>query len=166
VTLLEASGVTESDLRESRAIVHVALEKMKQNQFAQARADLENALRVAPEEPLALSYYGLCLAQIGELGRGLGVCERAVRNHPSDVMIRVNMGKVFRLAGDNHAAHRTFLRAWQVNRRHPAPAAELARMGIRRAPVLRFLPRSHWCNRQLGRLRYHLERAVGPRVAY
>ena len=81
-------------------------------------------------------------------------------------MIRVNMGKVFRLAGDNHAAHRTFLRAWQVNRRHPAPAAELARMGIRRAPVLRFLPRSHWCNRHLGRLRYHLERAVAPRVAY
>ena len=100
---------------------------------------------------MALSYYGLCLAQIGELGRGLGVCERAVRHQPSDVMIRVNMGKVFRLAGDNHAAHRTFLRAWQVNRRHPAPAAELARMGIRRAPVLRFLPRSHWCNRQLGR---------------
>jgi hypothetical protein len=115
---------------------------------------------------LALSYYGLCLAQIGELGRGLGVCERAVRNQPSDVMIRVNMGKVFRLAGDNHAAHRTFLRAWQVNRRHPAPPPSWRGWASGVLRCLRFLPRSHWCNRQLGRLRYHLERAVGPRVAY
>jgi len=152
--------VDKSLLNDSRAHLHVAIEKMKSNQFAAARVDLESALRVVPEEYMALSFYGLCLAHLGEVGRGLAVCERAVRLQPEDVMTRVNMGKVFRLSGDRFAAHRSFLRAWQVNRRHPAPAAELARMGIRRAPVLRFLPRSHWCNRSLGVLRYRLYRVL------
>jgi len=146
------------DTRAIYSVVHLSLEKMSRNQAAGAREDLERALAHAPEDPHLLSCYGWCVALLGEIDRGIGLCERALRSHPDDVLLRLNLGRTYRLAGENKAAHRAFLRAWQQNKRHPAPAAELARMGIRRRPVLRFLPRRHWCNRALGRLRSWLLR--------
>ena len=65
----------KQEIRDAHALLHVAVEKIKQNQFATARLDLENALRIAAEEPLVLSFYGLCLAQLGEVGRGGGVLD-------------------------------------------------------------------------------------------
>ena len=56
------------------------------------------------------------------------------------------------------SAHDAFLSGWNADRKHPAPAAELTRMGVRRPPVLSFLPRSHWLNVRLGRLRARLVR--------
>ena len=147
----------------TRGMVQLALEKIRRSRFSEARHDLEEALRAEPEQPWALSYYGLCLAHLGEVHRGRQMCVRAVDLQPADVVLRVNLGKVHRIAGDNAAAHRSFVHAWQVDRRHPGPASELARMGIRRPPVIGFLPRHHWCNRQLGRLRSRFERSFGAR---
>lgn len=147
------------DARAAYSVVQLSLEKMSRNHAQGAREDLERALARAPEDPHLLSCYGWCLALLGEIDRGIGLCERALRFHPDDVLLRLNMGRTYRLAGENKAAHRAFLRAWQQNKRDPAPAAELARMGVRRQPVLRFLPRGHWCNRTLGRLRSRMIRS-------
>jgi Tfp pilus assembly protein PilF len=152
-----------TEARETRGLVQLALEKMRRSRFAEARHDLEEVLRTEPEQPLATSYYGLCLANLGELKRGLLLCARALDREPVNVIFQVNFGKVQRLSGDNAGAHRSFRNAWSVNHRHPAPAAELARMGIRRRPVLPFLPRGSWCNRQLGKLRSRILRSSANR---
>jgi tetratricopeptide (TPR) repeat protein len=103
--------------------------------------------------------YGLCVAIDSEdYESARKICEKAVRMNPNDPIGRVNLGKVFRLQGDNSSAYEEFLAAWNLDKLHPAPAAELSRMGIRRPPVLRFLPRSHWLNVRLGRLRSDLLR--------
>jgi Flp pilus assembly protein TadD len=151
------------DTRAVHGVVQLSLEKMWRSHAAEARLDLERALAASPEDPHLLSCYGLCVAGLGEVDRGIGLCERALRFHPDDMRLRLNLGRAYRLAGDNRAAHRSFLRAWRQNKRDPAPAAELARMGVRRPPLLRFLPRQHWCNRTLGRLRAQLWRALGER---
>jgi Flp pilus assembly protein TadD len=148
-------------LHTTRSVVGLALENMRRNQLGTARQDLEHALRAAPEDPYLLSCYGWCVAQLGEVDRGIGLCERALRLQPQEMLLRLNLGRAYRLAGENKMAHRLFLRTWQQNKHDPAPAAELARMGIRRTPVLRFLPRGHWCNRALGMLRTRLARARG-----
>jgi Flp pilus assembly protein TadD len=141
-----------------------ALEKMRLGRFAAAEHELQIALRVAPDEPVLLSHYGLCLALQERLERGLDLCRRAAQRAPSDTVVRVNLGRAYRLAGDKAAAHRAFVQAWHAAPGDVAAASELARMGIRRPPVLSFLPRSHWSNRVLGRLRTHLERGrAGPR---
>jgi Flp pilus assembly protein TadD len=154
-----------TETRAMHTVVQLSLEKMRRSHTTAARQDLERALAVSPEDPHLLSCYGWCVAQLGEIDRGIGLCERALRFHPDDMMLRLNLGRAYRLAGDNQAAHRSFLRAWRRNKRDPAPAAELARMGIRRRPMLRFLPRGHWCNRALGRLRSRLLRTWGGTVA-
>jgi Flp pilus assembly protein TadD len=147
------------EAREARGLVQLAHEKIRRSRFVEARHDLETVLRAEPDHVLAMSFYGLCLANLGDIRRGLQFCSQAVDRQPAEVLPQVNLGKVLRLAGNNEAAHRAFVHAWQVDRRHAAPAAELARMGIRRPPVLSFLPRRHWCNRGLGRLRARLARA-------
>ena len=79
-------------------------------------------------------------------------------------MTFVNLGRVYRLMGDNGAAYDVLHYGWNRHRTNAAIAAELTRLGIRRPPFLAFLPRGHWCNRYLGRLRATLERKlVGAR---
>src|SRR5262245_60125410 len=107
------------EAREARGLVQLALEKMRRSRFAEARHDLEEVLRAEPEHPVTMSYLGLCLAQLGEVKRGLLLCARALDRQPADVILQVNMGKVQRLTGDNAGAHRSFLHAWQVDRSHP-----------------------------------------------
>ncbi len=141
------------------SVVQYSLEKMRRNHTAAARQELERALRATPNDPHLLSCYGLCLATLGEVDRGIGLCERALRFLPGESALRLNLGRAYRLAGENGPAYRTFLRAWRMDKRDPAPAAELARMGVRRPPVLSFLPRGHWCNHLLGIVRSWLLRS-------
>lgn len=152
--------LTETRPLEARAFLDQAVERMQRGQFEAAIGDLRAALRTEPENPWVLSQLGVCLAHIGRFSDGLDACKRAVRLAPNDTLCRVNLGRAYKIRGDKAAAHRTFASAWQENREHPAPAAELARMGVRRRPVLPFLRRSHWCNVLLGRMRSHLARSV------
>ncbi len=159
MTLLLA-GTETTGTHESQVLFNRALEMMSRNNIAGAIRHLEEALQIAPDNAAYLSHYGLCLAmERHEYDTARELCWRAVRMAPSDPLPRVNLGRIHRLEGHNRAAYESFLQAWRLDRSHPAPAAELSRMGIRRPPVLRFLPRSHWLNVQLGRLRARLSRA-------
>ena len=156
-TLGEIDG--RQGTHESNALFNRAIEMLNRNRTAVARKSLEEALQICPQHPAYLSMYGLCVAiDSDDFESARRICEKAVKMNPGDPINRVNLGKVFRLQGDNASAYEEFLAAWQLDKLHPAPAAELTRMGIRRPPVLRFLPRSHWANRSLGRLRSQLLR--------
>ena len=144
---------------ESNAMFNRAIEMLNRNRVTAARKQLETALQICPQHPSYLSLYGLCVAVEGEdYESARRLCEKAVRMSPSDPLSRVNLGKVLRLQGDNGAAYAEFLGAWKLDKQHPAPAAELSRMGIRRPPVIAFLPRSHWLNVRLGKVRARLLR--------
>lgn len=151
------------EAREAQALYEMALEKMRRNLMEAAMSDLQRALKLEPQNALYLSYYGVCLAHRDRVDEAMATCKRALRDQPHNTELRVNLGKVYRVAGETARAHRAFLQAWQSDRGHPGPATELARMGVRRPPVLTFLPRSHWCNRSLGKLRLRLQRALTPR---
>jgi hypothetical protein len=107
------------------------------------------------------SFFGFCLAQVeDDYDRAIRYCRSASEARPLDPVLHVNLGKVYKLSGNNSAAHKEFVKAWDVCRGHPAAAAELTRMGIRRPSVVAFLPRSHWINRYLGVARANLERRL------
>jgi len=144
----------------AEANFNLAMEQLHRLQYRAAMESMKSALRLSPDNARYLSFYGLCMAQAGRPHDGVETCRRAVAMRPEDAQVRVNLGRVHKLIGDKSAAHRTFLEAWQTDKYHPGPAAELARMGVRRPPVLRFLPRSNWFNVSLGRLRFRLERVL------
>ncbi len=151
----------ESSTIESQALFNQAVEYMNRNRYGRAVELLKEALHIAPDNPYYLSYLGLCTGYAGnDFGAAITLCKRALVLCPSDAVIHVNLGKVYKLNGDLTSAYSTFLSAWRRNKEHPAPAAELSRLGIRRPPVLTFLNRGHILNKHLGILRSKLERLL------
>lgn len=139
---------------ESQALYNRAQEQISRNRFRDALHHLREALDISPYNPQYLSLYGYCLAKERKTyDTAIDLCKRALRLKPSDPDIIVNLGRVLRLSGDNSTAHSTFLKAWEKKKGHSGAATELSRMGIRRRPVIPFLPRSQWCNKYLGIMR-------------
>ena len=146
---------------ESHLLYILALEKIDRNKYKDALDHMTDALRMVPTNPIYLSYFGLCLAHAeGDYGRAIRVCHHALQILSKDPIIRVNLGKVYRLKGDRAAAYRHLIRAHELNKRNPTTAVELTRMGIRRPPFFTFLHRGHLVNKYLGMLRATLERKL------
>jgi len=151
---------------ESQTQFNLALGKISRSNYRGALGHLVEALRIAPGHPAYLSHFGLCLAHAHEdYERAAQACTQAVNASPKDPMPLVQLARVCRMKGDNLAAHAALLRAHKLNKRNPATAAELARMGIRRPPFIPFLSRSNIFNRYLGMLRAILERRLLGRRA-
>lgn len=149
------------DRTDSVAVFNLALEHMHRCHFGQAARALREALRQSPGNPKYLSFLGLCLAREGsEYDAAIKLCRRALNQKPYDTLLQVNLGRVYRLMGNNAHAHRIFERASEWDSRNRQAAIELARMGVRRPPALPFLSRSHWCNRYLGLLRSRVSRTL------
>ncbi len=147
------------------SVLHETLGAVGAEHLDGAISLLEEALRKDPENADYLSKYGVCLAHQGvDPARAVDYCMRAVRLDPREVHYQINLGRAYRLVGDKSAAYQVFLQAWRRNRKHALPAAELARMGVRKSPVLPFLDRGHWCNVYLGRLREKIRRTLFMRV--
>ncbi|NIM19216.1 MAG: tetratricopeptide repeat protein [Candidatus Latescibacteria bacterium] len=148
-----------SSTHESHVLYNLAQAKINNNKYEEALGHLREALAIAPDNPDYLSTYGYCLAKEREsYDKALELCRRALKIKPADPDLLVNLGRVLRLSGDFHAAHEMFLRAWEKQKGHSGAAAELCRMGVRRPPVFTFLPRSHWCNKYVGKIRAKIER--------
>lgn len=153
VETLEETGAPNGT-HESNVLFNRALELVNRNRADQAKKHLEMALEICPRHSGYLSLYGLCVAiESEDYEAARKICETAVKMNPRDPLSRVNLGRVHRLEGNNAAAYVEFLSGWKLDRKHPAPAAELHRMGIRRPPVFSFLPRRHRINVLAGRIR-------------
>ncbi len=147
------------ETHESKVLYNQAMEMINRRNFEAAINLLEEALQIAPNNSAYLSHYGLCVAMDRkDFDAARKLCERAIKINEKDPVNRVNLAKVYRLEGLNSHAHNTLLEAWKQDKSHPAAATELSRMGIRRPPVVGFLPRGHWINVRLGRFRTKLAR--------
>ncbi len=155
------SSKMPKETHESKALFNQAVEFLARNQPGEAMKRLEVALQISPRNAEYMSYYGLCVAlELEDHRSAIKLCERAVKIDRGSPVARVNLGKVYRMEGKTAAAYDQFLGAWKADRSHPAPAAELSRMGIRRPAVLPFLARAHWLNVHLGRLRARVTRRM------
>ncbi len=156
-----STTLVATDTHESDTFFKQALELLSRNHAGEAMKRFEEALQISPNNAVYMSHYGHCVAiEKDDLVSARKLCERAVKMDPDDPVTQVNLGKVLRLQGENKLAHKTFIKAWKTNKTHPAAAAELSRMGIRRPPVLSFLSRTHWLNKRLGAWRIKIERGL------
>lgn len=109
------------------------------------------ALERVPAE--LLSYYGLCLALVeNRVHHGLTLCKMAIEKQMLRPEFYLNLGKVYLKANQKAKALSTFRKGLQLTEKNSALLNELKRYGLRRQPVLRFLPRSHFVNRYIGLL--------------
>ncbi len=124
----------------------------------EALACFEEACRLEPGDARALSHRGLCLALFeGRVEEGIALCRRAVDLEFYRAEHYLNLGKVWLRAGRKREAVQAFRQGRTVDPQDAGIGRALEALGVRRRPVLRWLPRGHFLNRQLGRLRSRLE---------
>jgi tetratricopeptide (TPR) repeat protein len=114
---------------------------------------LSRAYLADPDSPRRRSAYALGLALVrGQFVAGIELARRAVQQSCSDPELYLDLARIHLALGAKAEAVRYLRRGLMVDPEHRRLASELARLGVRRAPPLPFLPRGHMLNRLLGRM--------------
>ena len=100
------------------------------------------------------SCYGLGLALVERrFNEGLELCRSAAKEEFFNPDLYHNLARVHLAFGFKAEALRYLRRGLMIDATHSGMLDDLSRLGVRRLPVLRFLPRRHPLNRWLGRFR-------------
>jgi tetratricopeptide (TPR) repeat protein len=146
----------QNETFESQELFRRAEACIVRGKFEMAEELLEEAVRISSENPLYLSYYGLCVGMRGNLTEATKLCSKAAKLAPQSPIILVNFGRVWLAQGCRKEARDLFTRAYSIDNTNSPAALELSGMGVRRQPVFGRLPRSHPLNCFLGKLRHRL----------
>jgi tetratricopeptide (TPR) repeat protein len=124
--------------------------------FEKSEGLLAEALKISPDNPFYISYYGLCIGMRGDHAGAERLCRRAAKLNPVSPIILVNLGRILLEQGFRKEARDFFSRAYAIDNTNSAAALELSGMGVRRQPVIPFLSRDNPLNCFLGKLRHRL----------
>jgi tetratricopeptide (TPR) repeat protein len=126
-----------------------------------SKKNVEKALRcfqraheLNPEDPHIASYLGLVLVDSRIYNKGFELCRGALRGDPLNPDLLFNLGQAYLLASRRNEARLTFLRGAKLSGDNHRFIDALIKMGIRRKPIISFLPRDHPFNRWFGKLTY------------
>jgi tetratricopeptide (TPR) repeat protein len=128
--------------------------------FPLLKSAMEKFSGKKPKEipPALLSYYGLCTALLhNNVKGGLEHCQAALKQEFFQPDLYLNLGKVYLKANRKAGAVDAFYNGLKLDDDHKGILGELKRLGIRKSPFIRFLPRGHFLNRVLGQIRYRAE---------
>jgi predicted Zn-dependent protease len=124
-----------------------------------ALVQLRKAFEHDSGNPFYASYYGLALARAeNDFSKAEDLCQAALRMKRDQPDLYVNLAEVYRRAGSLEDALWTLYNGLHFTRWDMRLVRALEKLGVRRPPVLSFLDRKHFINRQLGRLRQRLDR--------
>lgn len=137
----------EESLRRAQELLRSGLEMAALEHFASAHER-------APEEPRYRSHYGWAVAMVEHrVDRGVSLCRSALRDAADQPELYHNLARILLAHGRKTEAIKYIRRGLMVDPRNAALVLEWRRLGVRRAPVLPFLPRRHFVNQFLGRVR-------------
>ena len=142
-------------------------EHFQQGEAALAAGDAPAALehfrishRLDPESARYRSYLGLCLGLAERrFDRALELCRAAAKEEFFNPVLYHNLARVHLAFGFKAEGIRYLRRGLMIDPYNAALLEEMAGLGLRRRPALRFLRRGHLLNRWLGRV---LGRLLAP----
>ena len=112
-----------------------------------------SAHQVDRANPRYRSFYGLGLALVERrFDRALELCRAAAKEEFFNPELYHNLARVHLAFGFKAEAIRYLRRGLMIDPGNDAMQKELKELGLRRRPVLSFLPRRHPLNRLLGRV--------------
>jgi tetratricopeptide (TPR) repeat protein len=125
---------------------------------------LRKAAKRDPENSYYLSYYGLSLGMAeGMWAEAERLCHTALCRGRRQAQLYLNLAEVYQATGRRQAASDTLARGLHYLPHDQRLQTQFGRLFVRRAAVLRFLPRTHLLNRRLGILRHRLLRHIPRR---
>lgn len=107
------------------------------------------------QNPTAMAYYALCLANIeGNYDKAISLCLMAAEKEFYNPEIYLSLGRIFLLNGQKAVAVKSFRKGLTFDSSHNILLQEVKKLGMRRKPVITFLPRQNMVNRLFGLLSY------------
>jgi len=132
-------------------LVSQGVQAIDQGNTMMALMHLEDASK-AGDSPALKSYLGFCLAkERRQFKKAVTFCREATRLEPLNSQYWLNLGRVCLLANQKRLAIEAFRRGLKVNCNRQI-VDELKRLGLRKTPVFSTLERTHFLNRQVGRV--------------
>lgn len=129
-------------------------ELLASGQFPEALEHFRTAHNLDRANPRYRSFYGLGLAMVERrFDRALELCRSAAKEEFFNPELYHNLARVHLAFGFKAEAIRYLRRGLMIDPGNGEMGQELRSLGMRRSPVLTFLPRRHPMNRLLGRLR-------------
>jgi tetratricopeptide (TPR) repeat protein len=106
--------------------------------------------------PYYISFLGLSIARAEQKwDQASELCESAVQLKRKEIKFHLNLAQVYALAGLRDKALHTLDDAAKLFG-NDARLKRARKLGNRRAPLLSFLARNHFLNRELGKLRHRI----------
>ena len=115
---------------------------------------MRRAQAAAPDHAQIRSTYGLALA-LGarDFESARSLCESAAKQEFFNPDLYLNLARVYLSVGRRPEALRYLRRGQMIDPGHEAIRDTITNLGLRRLPILPFLPRRHLVNRMLGSVR-------------
>jgi tetratricopeptide (TPR) repeat protein len=139
---------------------------LKEGNYAEALHYLQlqkSMYEVDPDKEIPaefLSSYGIALAY-GEnrFSEAVNYCSQAIKKQFYNPEYYLNLARVYQRANRRASAMSVLYKGLKVDTSHPGLLKAVRQLGIRRPPVLPFLPRGNVLNKYLGILVARLQRA-------
>ena len=133
------------------------LELLKNEYPEKAVEKLRLAFENDRRNPYYISFLGLSIARAQQdWEHALELCETAVRLNRKEIKFHLNLVEVYSLAGWREKALHKLDSALQLFGNDSRLKRARAKVVERRSPVLPFLERGHFLNRELGKLRHRM----------
>jgi tetratricopeptide (TPR) repeat protein len=133
------------------------LELLKNEYPEKALLKLRRAFESDKRNPYYISFLGLSIARAEQnWEQALDLCETAVQLKRKEIKFHLNLVEVYALAGWREKALLKLDNAWKLFGDDARLKRFRAKVVERRAPVLPFFERSHFLNRELGKLRHRM----------
>jgi Flp pilus assembly protein TadD len=136
---------------------------LEENEDAQALRCLRAAHLQAPNHARIRSYYGLAVARADkQFTEAVELCNSSLKQEFFNPELYFNAARVYMLFDFKADAIRCLKRGRMIDPSNKAISSMLGELGMRKGPLLRFLPRNHRVNVWLGQARHRIRR---PRAA-
>jgi tetratricopeptide (TPR) repeat protein len=135
------------------------VELLKNEYPEKALVKLRRAFESDKRNPYYISFLGLTIARAEQnWEQALDLCETAVKLKSTEIKFHLNVIEVYALAGWREKALRKLDNASKLFGNDAQLKRFRAKIMQRRAPVLPFLGRGHFLNRELGKLRHRMSK--------
>ncbi len=137
--------------RSFQELLSQGVRAIDQGNTMMALMHLEDAGKMGDSAALK-SYLGFCLAkERRQYKRGIALCREATRLEPHNSQFWLNLGRVCLFADQKRLAIEAFRRGLKVNCNQQI-VEEMKRLGLRKTPVFSNLERTHFLNRNVGKM--------------
>jgi tetratricopeptide (TPR) repeat protein len=137
--------------------------KLLKNEYPQkALVKLRRVFECDKHNPYYMSFLGLSIGRAErKWDKAADLCEMAVQLRPNEIQFHLNLGEVYAAAGLREKALDRLDHALEIFRGDARLKHARSRVEKRRGPLLPFIGRKHFLNRELGKLRHRTLKGLG-----